>query len=183
MPPPDRAAMSRLEQPITWGGEPMYAAGVSSTTTYANQPNSRVVTNPDPSNPVIADASETTDSQSFMKLVIEQLKNQDPMDPMKSQEFTSQLAQINSLEQLISLNQNMSTFISGGRLGDATALIGHYVEGIDANSTPVTGVVESVEVVEGEPTLRIGDKMLLLDQVATVTAAKDATDSTDGGTK
>ena len=36
-----------------------------------------------------------------MKLMIEQLKNQDPMNPMKSEEFTTQLAQINSLEQLV----------------------------------------------------------------------------------
>ena len=151
----------------------MYAAGVGAAPTIINQPNSRVVHNPDPYNPLLANASETTSSQDFMKLVIEQLKNQDPMDPMKSEEFTTQLAQINSLQQLISLNQTMSSFIQSGKLGDATALIGQYVEGTDANSTPVTGVVDSVDVVEGEPVLRIGDKMLLLGQVATVTGGKD----------
>jgi|WetSurMetagenome_2_1015567.scaffolds.fasta_scaffold736547_2 flagellar basal-body rod modification protein FlgD len=151
----------------------MYAAGVGTTPTIVNQPNSRVVQNPDPNNPLLASTSDATSGQDFMKLVIEQLKNQDPMDPMKSEEFTTQLAQINSLQQLVSLNQTMSSFIQSGKLGDATALIGHYVEGIDANSTPVTGVVDSVDVVEGEPVLRIGDKMLLLEQVATVTGAKD----------
>ncbi len=93
----------------------MYAAGIGATPQMANQPNSRIVTNPDPTNPMIQEASASTDSQDFMRLMIEQLKNQDPMDPMKSQEFTSQLAQINSLEQLISLNQNLSTFIGSGQ--------------------------------------------------------------------
>lgn len=151
----------------------MFAAGVGAAPTIVNQPNSRVVQNPDPSNPVISQTTDATSGQDFMKLVIEQLKNQDPMDPMKSEEFTTQLAQINSLQQLISLNQTMTSFIQNGKLSDATALIGHYVEGIDANSTPVTGVVDSVDVVEGEPVLKIGDKMLLLTQVATVTSAKD----------
>jgi flagellar basal-body rod modification protein FlgD len=151
----------------------MYAAGTGSSATIANQPNSRVVTNPDPANPVIASADESTSSQSFMKLIIEQLKNQDPMNPMDSQEFTSQLTQINSLEQLISLNQTMSTFITSGRLGEARALIGSYVEGLDANNESVSGVVDSVQVVEGEPTLQIGDKMLLLGQVASVTNGND----------
>lgn len=151
----------------------MYAAGVGATPQIANQPNARIVPNPDPMNPVIQDPSAANESQNFMKLVIEQLKNQDPMDPMKSEEFTTQLAQINSLQQLISLNQTMTAYFQGGKLAEAAAMIGFYVEGIDANSTPVTGVVDSVDVVEGEPVLRIGDKMLLLQQVATVTGAKD----------
>lgn len=161
----------------------MYAAGTGAAPQLANQPNSRVVNNPDPANPVIQDASAATDSQSFMKLIIEQLKNQDPMDPLKSQEFTSQLAQINSLEQLISLNQTLASYMRGGQLGEATALIGHFVEGIDASGAPVTGVVGSVEVIEGEPVLRVGDKLLLLQQVASVAAAKDAPASEPGGEK
>lgn len=151
----------------------MFAAGAGATPQIANQPNARVVQNPDPYNPVVQDPAESTDSQSFMKLIIEQLKNQDPMDPMKSQEFTSQLAQINSLEQLISLNQTMTAYIRGGRLSDAGALIGRYVEGIDGNSEIVTGVVESVEVIDGEPALKIGEKLLLLQQVVQVRDAKD----------
>ena len=70
----------------------MFAAGVGSSPQLANQPNARVVPNPDPLNPVVQDPAKSNDGQDFMKLVIEQLKNQDPMDPMKSEEFTSQLA-------------------------------------------------------------------------------------------
>ncbi len=43
----------------------------------------------------------------FLKLMIEQLKHQDPMDPMDSSQYSAQLAQFSSLEQLTNLNDYM----------------------------------------------------------------------------
>jgi flagellar basal-body rod modification protein FlgD len=44
----------------------------------------------------------------FLKLLMAQLKNQDPMNPLDSAAFTSQLAQFNSLEQLMQVNEALS---------------------------------------------------------------------------
>ncbi|HDJ29118.1 MAG TPA: flagellar hook assembly protein FlgD, partial [Proteobacteria bacterium] len=44
--------------------------------------------------------------EQFLKLLIEQLKNQDPLNPMDSTDFTAQLAQFSSLEQLFGINKN-----------------------------------------------------------------------------
>ncbi len=44
---------------------------------------------------------------TFLKLLVEQLKNQDPMAPQDSAQFVAQLAQFNSLEQLISINARL----------------------------------------------------------------------------
>ncbi len=46
--------------------------------------------------------------EQFLKLLIEQLKNQDPLDPMDSTDFTAQLAQFSSLEQLFGINKNLA---------------------------------------------------------------------------
>ena len=43
----------------------------------------------------------------FLKLLVAQLKNQDPLDPMDNQQFVSQLATFSSLEQLISINEGV----------------------------------------------------------------------------
>ncbi len=43
----------------------------------------------------------------FLLLMVEQLKNQDPMDPADATEFTAQLAQFSSLEQLFNVNDNL----------------------------------------------------------------------------
>lgn len=46
--------------------------------------------------------------QEFLQLLVAQLKNQDPMNPMESQEFAAQLAQFSSVEQLIDVNDRLT---------------------------------------------------------------------------
>ena len=50
----------------------------------------------------------TVGKDDFLKLLMAQLKHQDPLSPMESTEFTSQLAQFNSLEQLMQVNEALS---------------------------------------------------------------------------
>ncbi len=49
------------------------------------------------------------DEQTFLQLLVSQIQNQDPLNPTDSSQFVSQLAQFSSLEQLISINQGVST--------------------------------------------------------------------------
>ena len=146
----------------------MFAAGTNGQVPVFGTGNSQVVRNVDPENPVVREQQNMTDEQSFMRLMIEQLKNQDPMSPMDSSEFTQQLATINSLEQLISMNKLMEEIANGNKLGEATVLIDRYVEGLDASNTFIEGYVDHVELIDGEPMLQVGDKLLMLDQVVTV---------------
>ncbi len=44
---------------------------------------------------------------AFLRLMVAQLQHQDPLNPMESSEFTAQLAQFSSLEQLFSINDNL----------------------------------------------------------------------------
>lgn len=51
--------------------------------------------------------SSSTDSNMFMTLLVAQLKNQDPLAPQDGTEFVAQLAQFNSLDQLIGIRQSI----------------------------------------------------------------------------
>jgi flagellar basal-body rod modification protein FlgD len=56
-----------------------------------------------------AAASKTMDKEAFLTLLIAQLQHQDPLNPADSTEFTSQLAQFSSLEQLSNVNKNLES--------------------------------------------------------------------------
>jgi len=49
----------------------------------------------------------------FLNLLVEQLKNQDPLNPMEDKEFTAQLANFSSLEQLTEINQGIGNLTAG----------------------------------------------------------------------
>lgn len=58
-----------------------------------------------------AQGSDTMNKDAFLELMIAQLQNQDPLDPMDGTEYASQLAQFTSLEQLTNLNDTMDKSI------------------------------------------------------------------------
>jgi len=60
-----------------------------------------------------ATAKKELGRDDFLTLLVAQLKHQDPLNPVKSTEFTSQLAQYSSLEQLFSIDQNLESIKSG----------------------------------------------------------------------
>ena len=69
--------------------------------------------------------NEQVSKDQFLQLLVTQLKNQDPLDPMKSEEFAVNLAQFSQLEQLVSINNKM-----GDQTADLSSLatyLGHEV--------------------------------------------------------
>jgi flagellar basal-body rod modification protein FlgD len=73
---------------------------------------------------------KTVTQDDFLKLLIAQLQNQDPLAPMDNQEFAAQLAQFNSLGQLIAINDKLGALQNGqGSMGqyNAASLIGKEI--------------------------------------------------------
>ncbi len=78
-----------------------------------------------------ASTAKTDDAQSrFLKLLTEQLKNQDPLNPMDNAQMTSQLAQISTVSGIDKLNTTLTTLLENSQSGDvlqAAALVGKGV--------------------------------------------------------
>ncbi|WP_051710120.1 flagellar hook assembly protein FlgD [Andreprevotia chitinilytica] len=77
-----------------------------------------------------ADSAVSSQQDTFMKLLVKQLQSQDPMNPMDNAQFTSQMAQINTVTQLQKLNastNNLLTAFSSSQGLQASGLIGKSV--------------------------------------------------------
>lgn len=105
---------------------------------------------------------------AFLNLLITQLKNQDPLNPMKDQEFIAQLATFSNLEQLTNLNKSMGGLLEHQefqmkqqKLAMAVSMIGKEVVSTDGKR----GIVNSV-VMDGEDiSLKVGKDSILLSKI------------------
>lgn len=86
-----------------------------------------------------ASASDVNASQDrFMTLLVAQLKNQDPMNPMDNAQMTSQMAQINTVTSIQQVNEtlkNMADQFTGLQVLQGASLVGHPVL-LEGNTLP-----------------------------------------------
>lgn len=64
----------------------------------------------------------------FLRLLVAQLQNQDPLSPMEDKEFVAQMAQFSSLEQMANLNNNLTAFMAIQRARDEELALSRAVE-------------------------------------------------------
>jgi flagellar basal-body rod modification protein FlgD len=103
---------------------------------------------------------------AFLQLLVTELSNQDPLNPMQDREFIAQLAQLSTLEQMTSLNSGMEVL----RLIQATGFVGKSIDAIAPDGTLLSGVVSEVVFTESEPVLVVDNTWVTLDNVIRVYA-------------
>ncbi len=123
--------------------------------------------------PVSATSSASNIQMDYMKLLITQLQNQNPLEPLDNNEMASQLAQFSQLQQLESMNESFAKVLATTELTYANSLIGKEVSFMletETGTTDITsGIVEQVyNNVDGEIFLRAGEYMFGLEDVITV---------------
>ncbi len=86
---------------------------------------------------------KTTD---FINMMITQLQNQDPTQPVQNDQLLSQMSQIGQLESSTELQSSLKGLVLQNQITSASSLIGKSVNGMDANNATITGTVTSVSV-------------------------------------
>ena len=90
--------------------------------------------------------STTLDYNSFLKLLIAQMQNQDPLEPMKSSDYVAQLATFSQVEKSVEMNTRLSDVLSAVQMQQASNLIGQTVTSEDGETT---GIVASAKITDG----------------------------------
>ncbi len=115
-------------------------------------------------------AFSALDGQAFLQLLVAQMQNQDPLNPMDNQEFMSQLTQLSSLEKLESINMKLAPTLAAAELGVAASLLGREIDWIDAAGAPQRGLVTEIRHSAEGSILMVGATAIPLASVARIAA-------------
>ena len=117
--------------------------------------------------------------QDFTKMLVAELKNQDPSQPMSNSDLLNQVSQIRAIESNDQLSSTLKSVLLGQNLASAGNLIGRTIKGLDTTGTRVNGPVSSVSISGNAATLSVGNSKVELSNVTdilpTVTSATTAT--------
>lgn len=114
----------------------------------------------------------------FLKLLMTQLKYQDPLEPTDNKEFIAQMAQFTTLEQMgnisagfADLNALQVGLLQETATSKAISLIGRNVEATNPETNEVvSGIVTGLKLVDGIPKIVIGSGEVDIDTITKVTA-------------
>jgi flagellar basal-body rod modification protein FlgD len=107
-------------------------------------------------------ASKTqVDYQSFLKLLVAQMKNQDPTNPMDSTQYMAQLASFSQVEQSVQMNTKLDQMLQSSTLEQAASIIGRTVTSADGETSGKVAEVRLISngivaVLEGGKEITVG---------------------------
>ncbi len=105
----------------------------------------------------------------FLKLLVTQLKHQDPLSPMKDKDFIAQMAQFSALEQMTKVNTNMGTLINKASDSKTHDLLGKKITWFNRLTSRMNqGVVQSIEKSSNKLQLNTGRSLVDPDDVVRI---------------
>lgn len=113
-------------------------------------------------------AFEKLNLETFTKLLVAELANQDPLSPMSNAEIMQQIGQIRSIEASTQLTTTLQAVLLGQNVATASGLLGRAVKGLDDGQQEITGVVDRVSVAGGVARLHIGQSTVELKNVSEI---------------
>ena len=108
----------------------------------------------------------------FMQLLLAQLRNQNPLDPVQDKDFMSQVTQLNSFQELQKMTKLLQELGKSNTLTDAASLIGKTVKVRAADGQVRSGLVSGVTLTGDTATLIMGSDQAPLTDVIGVSAGK-----------
>ena len=126
-----------------------------------------------------ANAFSELGSDMFLELLVAQMRNQNPMEPMDSNALLQQTSQLANVEALQGLSDLQSHAVGLGQFGVAAEMIGQEVTVSDPILGVFSGEVTGVRATPAGPMLQIGAIEVTLDQVVSVRSLP--TDTTEAG--
>jgi len=101
------------------------------------------------------DAINDLELGTFLKLMIAELQNQDPLNPLDNKDMLAQISQIREVGATDKLTKTLESVLLGQNIASATNLIGADITALSDDAESVEGIVDRVSIDKGEPKLHI----------------------------
>jgi flagellar basal-body rod modification protein FlgD len=115
-----------------------------------------------------ATPSKELGQDAFLKLLVAQLRYQDPSNPADGTQFLAQTAQFTQVEKLGQLAQDQANLLKAQQMINASGMVGRTITYPGPDGADVTGVVSSATFTGSTPTLRVGNTDVPLSSVKEV---------------
>ena len=119
-------------------------------------------------NPSGRDAMQDVNLDDFLKLMITELQNQDPLNPMENQEILQQISQIRAIESNQRLTDTLQAVLLGQGVATAGELLGTTVKALTDGGEQIAGQVDRVSIAEGVVRIHVGQYTAKLENVAEI---------------
>ena len=120
------------------------------------------------------DRFQELDTQAFLKMMIAELQNQDPLNPMDNSKMLEQISQIRAITANDALTSTVNSLKMGQSMATAAGLIGKTVIGQDVIGQETVGVVDKVAFEDGKPYLFVGNTIIELDKIYGMAETRNA---------
>jgi len=126
-------------------------------------------------NPTGYDAYQEMDLGDFVDLMVAELQNQDPLNPMDNAQILQQMSQIREIGSNDKLVETLDAMLMGQNVATASSMIGQWIMKLaDDNQVQMAGRVDSVSIEDGKPKLTVGNRSIPLDSTSPVQVISDA---------
>ena len=116
-----------------------------------------------------AQSSVEVSPDQFLKLLMTELSSQDPLNPMDQPQFIAQLAQIQSVSELRTLNTTLAANSGQANASAAVALLGHTVTWADAGTgATASGKVDAILLTASGNSVQVGSSQVKFSDVLSV---------------
>jgi flagellar basal-body rod modification protein FlgD len=95
------------------------------------------------------------DLGTFLKLLITEMQNQDPLNPLDNKDMLAQISQLREVGATDKLTATLDSVLLGQNIASSTNLIGAEVDALSDDQQRVTGIVKEVSIENGQPKLRL----------------------------
>lgn len=95
------------------------------------------------------------DSTAFIRVLVQELTNQDPFEPHDSAQILEQLSSLRNIESQTQLQEQIRSLVLQNEIAQAGGMIGRMVQGLDEHNNRIEGVVTSVRVQDNRAVLEL----------------------------